>query len=206
MRPKYWTVKGGVVGTAHLNRDGVEVDFRPGTLLHKAYGSEFVFAPAKGVEGVEVLSFDSLTLVASTPGGRQMEEREYVALCLGQEVRFRWRCYVPDPVLEATRREAEMKVEADRRAVLPLIQALTPEQVMDARNPGHRINFRQLEEGRGREYVRECMARAVNTTRSEHVPVLEVERIVSLLLQWRQTRRAQKREEYLARTDRVGRK
>lgn len=31
---RYWTIQEGILGTAHLNRDGKEVDFRPLDYIH----------------------------------------------------------------------------------------------------------------------------------------------------------------------------
>ncbi len=80
---KFWTVRDGQVGTAHLNRNGKGVDFRPGDV--RVRSKQFEIRPPKGVEIAE-LSFAS-TRVSEEIG----PQRE----CLGPgTVRFRsWEVY-----------------------------------------------------------------------------------------------------------------
>ena len=51
MKPSFWVTRGGLIGTAHLNRDGKEVDFREGTARPRGSGFEVLEVhPQKGVE------------------------------------------------------------------------------------------------------------------------------------------------------------
>lgn len=95
MKEKFWTVRDGQIGTAHVNRDGEVVDFRPASRFD-GRDEKIVVYPPKGQEGqvksLIIRATGVQTIIASRDGwmkGKQAVQMVYRGLFQGVEISAR---------------------------------------------------------------------------------------------------------------------
>jgi len=113
---KKWKVVDGVVGTVHINRSGIEVDFRSGDALIES--DKVTIWPSKGQDLKPVLApivrRNTLTSIISEDSNDRQHSgcEEVFIIFLGEELRFErsfYREYISEEALEAARAESDEK-------------------------------------------------------------------------------------------------
>lgn len=158
---KYWTTKNGVLGTAHLNRHGVVVDFREASCF--SFGDDWLTViPAHGVKGPREIPPDSLSgehggfRIKGTPmvtsrvtesDGSISERGHYVASVLGVEIRGSESLlrFVPSEARlasEAERKEKCLAEQARREEAMASINLVTDQEIEDELTSSERDKVR----------------------------------------------------------------
>ncbi len=123
---KFWTTKGGIVGTAHENREGKVVDFRTASRIYGDGKTITVYPPKGQAEGVEPLKLEvtriekQVTQPEGLPAGQQEVKEVGYATFEGLEISIFLRRYAEwyDKAAEAadklTRSEQMDRVAKER--------------------------------------------------------------------------------------------
>lgn len=141
---KFWTVRNGKVGTAHLNRDGSEVDFRPGTV--RADSRNFEVYPPKGIE------LPMLKIKEHVRAGEEKGERDrWTGFHAGEYYEyFRWRVFaLYEAVYQGVKIRAQgeyLRMEDDRPPEIILAEKEENEKKATAQAAAARAEREKKEE------------------------------------------------------------